>query len=223
MVNVRSIAAAFCLAILLSACAADDPVSLTADALTSDAMVESGTTASMSGKMVTRSIKGSVDPATVLSTGPQFCGPPDFCSDRCPNTDTPTWVIQFSGQGQATHLGKFVASAEHCSVVTFDPDTMIPVSAVYGDGEFEVVAANGDRFSGIYGRYGEGGDGASATVAPGVGDFHDMLVVMSGTGRFANASGMIQEDGLFSVATGAITHWTMHGELSYAASDRSSR
>ena len=209
--------------LLFSACTADSPVSVNEDALSIDSVVEADGDLTKRGNMVTRSFIGALDPETIVSAGPQLCmfAPEGYCAERCPNTESPTWVIEFSGTGNGTHIGTFWASGEHCSVVEFDPVTMLPVGAVYGDGIFEMVAANGDRMTGTYGSYGEGGDGTSTTVAPGVGDFHDVSVIGGGTGRFASATGWIQDDGLFLIATGAITQWTMNGEIRYAASDRS--
>ncbi len=227
MINIRFSASLFVVALMLSACTSDSPVSVNEQALSSDLVAESpSATLDMSGKMVTKPFKGSVDVETLVADGPYLCMfmPAEFCALRCPNAaTTPTWVIGFSGYGSATHLGRFKATAEHCSDVEFDMTTMLPVSAVYGDGEFEVVAANGDRILGTYGSYGEGGDGTAETIGPGVADFHDRVIMNGGTGRFANVTGTIQEDGLFSVMTGAITQWTMHGEIRYDASDRSGR
>lgn len=210
-----------CLALVVSACTSDKPISVDEQALFSDAFAIAGETAK-SGEAVTKPFRGAADAESMVSAGPQPCMfAPEVCAARCPNAEMPTWVIGFAGEGRATHIGRFEATFEHCSVVEFDPDLGMPVGAVYGDGMFEIVAANGDGFSGTYGSYGVDGDGISSVVAPGVGDFHDKLVITAGTGRFANATADIREDGLFDLATGAITSLKMHGTITYAASDRS--
>ncbi len=225
MTKVKYIALLSLVALIISACTSDVPVSVNEQAAASEFLVES-TEIALGAKAVTKPFMGAVHVETIVGEGPFLCMfmPEEFCAQRCPSAArTPTWVIAFSGQGHATHLGHFEASAAHCSDVEFDMTTMLPVSAVYGDGEFEIVAANGDQIFGTYGMYGEGGDGTAETIGPGVADFHDRVVMTGGTGRFANVAGTIQEDGLFDVMTGAITQWKMHGEIVYSASDRSSR
>lgn len=212
-----------CLALVLAGCTSDNTLSVNEETLSFGAAGEEG--ASIGKNMVTRTFKATMDVSTIRSPGPQPCVfNPEYCAQRCAGAPVmATWVISFSGYGNGTHVGRFEAFAEHCSIVEFDPETMIPVGAVYGDGQFVTVAANGDVFSGTYGNYGVDGDGVSTTVAPGVGDFFDLVRITSGSGRFANATGVLRDDGLFDVATGAITHWTMHGQIRYAAADRSNR
>lgn len=224
MTGIRFAFMCACLALVLVGCTSDNALSVNEEVLAFETTAPDG--AVHAKRMVSRPFKGSVDVETIMADGPYLCMlmPEEFCALRCPNaTKTPTWVIGFTAQGHATHLGRFRASAEHCSDVVFDPTTMAPVSAVYGDGEFEIVAANGDQMFGTYGSYGVDGDGVADTIAPGVADFHDRVSLAGGTGRFVNATGVLQEDGLFDVATGAITYWTMHGEIRYAAADRSGR
>lgn len=105
---------------------------------------------------------------------PQF-GPPRFgkstFGDRC--SIPSDYIIRFSLEGQATHLGRFASTAEHCSLIDF------PTGATsIHDGILTLTAADGDE---LWDRY-------EGQVAPtdAAAEIHTFV---GGTGRFAGASG----------------------------------
>ncbi len=136
---------------------------------------------------------------------------PEIPAGRCPNA---SWQrIEFTVEGTIPHLGKVEGVVSHCSYVGPPPDFIIDGS--YGDGEFVLVAANGDELWGTY------DSGTSGPAAPGVFWWQDYLVFDGGTGRFEHASGSGFEWGTvdFSTTPPSLSYH-MEGALSYDASDR---
>jgi hypothetical protein len=214
--------------LLLVACTDQAPVAPDALSVAADETTPAATGASTSSpNQTTNPFRGEVfvETITVGFTPcfeiPGFPPPdPELCSQRCTVTD-PSLVGRYSASGHATYLGTFELSQEHCTVLQFGPAG--PVGALYGEGEFVITAANGDEIVGTYGSYGADQDGISVPVAdePGVFAFSDILSVTGGTGRFVDASGSVWDTGEFLGSTGEIIEWTMHGSITYAASNRS--
>jgi hypothetical protein len=127
---------------------------------------------------------------------------------RC---STPSdYIIEFSGTGQAAHLGKVTAVFEHCSRMDVDMSTGA-VEFEYGDGQMMVLAANGDELRGTY------TDGTGELMADGNVAWSDAFTLTGGTGRFAGASGSGHDTGTTHSVTGW-TLWAMKGTITYDAS-----
>lgn len=130
-------------------------------------------------------------------------GPPTFgrstFDGRC--SAPADFLIRFTVQGQATHLGRFTASAEHCSRIDFQAGR----TAAITDGVLTYTAANGDELRSVYER------------GPDPGEDHEFV---GGTGRFASASGGGTAHVACNRATGTCV-FDLEGILHYDASDRS--
>lgn len=129
-------------------------------------------------------------------------GPPTFgrstFDGRC--SAPADFVIRFAVEGEATHLGRFTASAEHCSQIDFAAGRTSAIT----DGVLTYTAANGDE---LWSRYQRGLDPA---------EHHEFV---GGTGRFTGASG----DGTAHVACNQATGtcvFELDGLLHFDASDR---
>ena len=101
--------------------------------------------------------------------------------------DTGGIALEVSGTGQATFLGSYSSRYREC----FDPAT----GAVIG-GSFTLTGANGDILYGTFGGQ------AIPTGAPNVLAYDDPGVITGGTGRFADASGIVNTSGVANLATG---------------------
>jgi hypothetical protein len=98
------------------------------------------------------------------------------------------WVISFEGIGHATHLGRFTWSSSHCTHV----DALPPAEVIVSGGQFEYVAANGDRLFEVYA-------GAPISVATPTQVCVDTIGGFTGgTGRFVHASGVVLERGCWN-------------------------
>jgi len=124
--------------------------------------------------------------------------------DATPEGKVAWAVTSFEGWGTATHLGKAYVYAEHCSYA----DEVTGPDGTYGQGQFKIVAANGDI---LYGTY---TDGESLTPPPLVEFVDKFTFVNGGTGRFATASGGGVEMGIADLESGA-ANWQMEGVISY--------
>lgn len=120
------------------------------------------------------------------------------------------YVIEFSGTGQATHLGTVTAVFEHCSRMDVDMSTGA-VEFKYGDGQMIMLAANGDELRATY------TDGTGELMADGNVAWSDAFTLTGGTGRFAGASGSGHDAGTTHSVTGW-TVWAMEGTITYDAS-----
>ncbi len=133
---------------------------------------------------------------------------------RC--SEESDYVITFGIVGEATHLGHFTGTAQHCSQLHLTPAG--PGEVTYSDGQFTETAANGDLLQGTY------TNGTSGADANGVLWFHDFFTITGGTGRFLNATGSGEEGGSFSdfiaLLNGAPAPMWMKGTIAYKASDR---
>ncbi|MBT8107874.1 MAG: hypothetical protein KJP17_06540 [Gammaproteobacteria bacterium] len=139
---------------------------------------------------------------------------PDVIANRCPDTPADKdviWVASFEGWGNITHLGRTYFYAEHCSYGT--PGLPPIPDGTYGQGEFMMIAANGDVLKAEY------GDGIAYPLEPPAAGFEDTITFIDGgTGRFRFASGEAYEVGsvnLPPLGDGALTA-EMHGTISYS-------
>jgi hypothetical protein len=97
-------------------------------------------------------------------------------------------VIDVTGSGNATELGKYTAHYREC---------LLPATGTVTAGSFTLTAANGDM---VYGTY---GGQAAPTGDPTVIAFDDPGVITGGTGRFQGAGGTVTQSGHANMASGA--------------------
>lgn len=93
-------------------------------------------------------------------------------------TPPPLVLVDFSGTGNASHLGKFTANAEY-----FLNPTVFPTKLTVTDGVFTFIAANGDSIHGVFNGQGQ------FTGDPNVITLDATATITGGTGRFAGATG----------------------------------
>ncbi len=115
--------------------------------------------------------------------------------------------VNVEGTGEATHLGEYQISRRHC----FNPGNTPPT---FEDGIFEMTAANGDVLTGSYD--GELGDvlEVDENGNPIVIVIDAPYVITGGTGRFANAEGAGETEGIFNLQTQE-GDFTMEGWIKY--------
>ena len=104
-----------------------------------------------------------------------------------------------SGTGTATHLGQFTVSF----------DAVADLGTSTATGTFRFTAANGDQLVATF-------VGSAVDLQPGVIQFTEVFTIVSGTGRFAAATGgfTLRRLGLVDFATGLSTSTgTMEGEI----------
>lgn len=111
-------------------------------------------------------------------------------------------IVDVTGSGHATDVGKYTVHYREC---------LLPATGVVEDGSFTLTAANGDTLFGTYGGQ------ASPTSDPNVIAFDDPGVITGGTGRFAGASGTLDQSGVANLATGEYAA-TLTGTVSSPAS-----
>lgn len=132
--------------------------------------------------------------------GPPMLGRSEF-DGRCSRPSD--FVLRLRLDGQATHLGRFTGTVEHCTQLDFSTG-----HTTTSDGAMVFTAANGDELWGTY----DGETGVSGLV-------EEHMVFNGGTGRFASASG----GGLglpdCDQAAGVCT-FVLDGVIAYDASDR---
>jgi len=131
---------------------------------------------------------------------------PKLIAERCdPPSGQVAWAVaSFEAWGNATHMGKTYMYAEHCSYRPFDG----PPIGYYGEGQFELIAANGDILIGTY------TNGESITPEPIIGFREDSAFHDGGTGRFTFASGNGVDIGSLNTANGSIS-MQMTGVIAY--------
>jgi hypothetical protein len=96
-------------------------------------------------------------------------------------------VVDVTGTGHATHLGKYTSHYREC---------LVPATGAVTDGSFTLTAANGDMVFGTYSGQ------VFPTGHPNVLTYEDPGVITGGTGRFAGASGIADQSGVANLATG---------------------
>lgn len=152
------------------------------------------------GRMIGRPLSEDLSGYTVGMVMSPVFPEGDTFGGRC---STPSqWISTSSGTGVISHLGAVSWVTEHC----FQLGT-----GTFGDARLVITAANGDR---VYGTY----DG----VMTGETTFAETLTITGGTGRFAGASGTVDETGWFDPVTGYM-EVTGTGWIVYDASARADR
>jgi hypothetical protein len=104
-----------------------------------------------------------------------------------------------TGEGTATHLGRFTATYEATANLATPTAT----------GTYRFTAANGDRLVATF-------VGSAVAIEPGLERFTEVLTIVSGTGRFAAAAGTITLVRLVSIDYAAQTSTStgsMEGEI----------
>ena len=109
--------------------------------------------------------------------------------------DATTLLVSGEGTGTATHLGRF----------TFEYEELVDLSTGTGTGTYELTAANGDKLTFVV------TDGSQSLIT-GIGTGHFRFI--GGTGRFANATGIISYVVEQNFLTGAYTI-TAVGSIDY--------
>lgn len=136
---------------------------------------------------------------------------PEYVLQEAPHPDCAPGKLKVDvqGSGQATHLGNYTITRQHC----FDIAT-----AAISDGQFEQTAANGDKVFGTY-------SGSVVDVLEFAADGSPVVVVIrapysitGGTRRFSSAVGEGTAIGVFNIVT-KVGHFDMDGYISYSASD----
>lgn len=104
----------------------------------------------LSSNLYAKNVNGKEVPFHGMYSGEMFPFNTDVdaIADRCvPPVGQIAWAIaSFEGWGYATHLGKSYFYGEHCSYQPIGA----PPKGEYGEGEFYMVAANGDILTGTY-------------------------------------------------------------------------
>jgi hypothetical protein len=167
--------------------------------LLADGSVAAGRVPSMDGAPL-RIQAGATFAGRELAPG---FGPPSFgrstFDGRC--SAPADFVIRFSLDGRATHLGHFEASAEHCSQIDFATGRTSAIT----DGVLNYRSADGDELWSTYHR------GAEPV------EHHEFG---GGTGRFSGATGEGSARVSCDPSTGTCA-FRLRGALVYDASDRS--
>lgn len=91
------------------------------------------------------------------------------------NLLTGDWAVDFAGV--STHVGNYTVHAEGTS-------EFLPNGTLVGTGTATIVAANGDQITGTV-------ETSTADPAPGVHTGTTVMTITGGTGRFADASGVL--------------------------------
>ena len=115
------------------------------------------------------------------------------------------FVIRFTVGGQATHLGRFTGSAEHCTQLDFSTG-----SSTQTDGTMVFHASNGDELRATY-------VGSGAPGRPG----ETTATFASGTGRFVGATGSADGITICNPATGRCPVFELDGVVTFAGSSSS--
>lgn len=126
-----------------------------------------------------------------------FSGTPaaELPEQRCAGALT----IGFEISGRATHLGQFVGAGTNCTEFTFTTEAV----AIW-DGIVVIEAADGSTLI----LHAEGGQDAPVN---GIATYSHVDTVVGGTGRFADAEGVITVSGTIDFSTfqisGSISGW----------------
>jgi len=127
-------------------------------------------------------------------------------TDRCsPPAGQVAWAIaSFEAWGDITHMGWTYGYFDHCS---YRPEFGPPIGE-YGEGEFRLIADNGDALTGTY-------TGGTSNPQPPMFYFMDYFTFDSGgDGRFSIASGGGVDVGSLNMADRVFT-MEMTGVISY--------
>ena len=116
--------------------------------------------------------------------------------------------VEIEGSGQGTHIGQYTIVRQHCFNLA---------TAAIEDGYFEQTAANGDKLWGTYYGFPAGVLEFDENGNPVVILIHAPWTITGGTGRFADAEGSGDTEGVFNFVTKEGT-FSMDGWISYSAS-----
>lgn len=116
--------------------------------------------------------------------------------------------VEIEGSGQGTHIGQYSIIRKHCFNLA---------TAAIEDGYFEQTAANGDKLWGTYYGFPAGVLEFDENGNPVVILIHAPWTITGGTGRFADAKGSGNTEGVFNFVTKEGT-FSMDGWISYSAS-----
>jgi len=111
-------------------------------------------------------------------------------------------VLEVTGDGHSTELGNYSGRYREC---------LDPASGAVTGGTFTLTAANGDTVFGTYSGQ------ASPTEDPSVVAYEDPGVITGGTGRFAGATGTLDQSGVANLASGEYSA-NISGSISSLAS-----
>ena len=110
----------------------------------------------------------------------------------------PTMLVDTSGSGNATHMGRFTVTWEFTvNLVTTE-----------GIGSAHFIAANGDSV------FTESTATAGPTETPGISRVVETHTITGGTGRFAGATGSFTLERLVSIVTG-VTSGSFNGTIAF--------
>jgi hypothetical protein len=145
---------------------------------------------------------GTVLPAAAAEQRPfsgEFTGFGIQADQRCgPGALT----IGHQVSGVATHLGRFTGTGTNCTEFTFASETV----AIW-DGIVTIRAADGSTLTLT-------AEGSQSAPVAGVASYTHTDTVVSGTGRFADAAGVLVLTGTIDFSTFAVTG-SVYGWLSY--------
>jgi len=110
----------------------------------------------------------------------------------------PLLLVNGTGEGTATHLGRFTA--------TYQATVVLATSS--GTGSLTFIAANGDRVFAT-------DTGHAVPTAPGVVTITEIATITGGTGRFAGATGGFTIERVLHQATG-VSSGSFDGTISLA-------
>jgi hypothetical protein len=119
----------------------------------------------------------------------EFTGFGIQAAQRCPDALT----IGHEVSGVATHLGRFTGSGTNCTEFTFATEAV----AIW-DGTITIRAADGSTLTMT-------SEGLQDAPVAGVASYTQTASVVAGTGRFANASGVLVLTGTIDFSTFAVT------------------
>jgi hypothetical protein len=111
-------------------------------------------------------------------------------------------VLEVNGSGHSIQLGQYDGRYREC---------LDPATGAVTNGTFTLTSADGDKVFGTYSGQ------AVPTDDPTVVHYEDPGVITGGTGRFADASGVLTTSGLANLATGEYSG-TLTGSVSIRAS-----
>lgn len=128
----------------------------------------------------------------------EFTGFGILADQRCPGALT----IGHEVSGVATHLGRFTGTGTNCTEFTFATEAV----AIW-DGTITIRAADGSTLTMT-------SVGSQSAPVAGVASYTQTATVIAGTGRFADATGVLVLTGTIDFVTFTVTG-TVSGWLSY--------
>jgi len=90
-------------------------------------------------------------------------------------------LTSMAGTGRVSHMGRVSWTSQHCTQL---------FAGTFGDAKLVITAANGDSLYGTYSGW-----------MTGEASFAEVMTIISGTGRFAGATGTVSEAGSYDATT----------------------